>query len=117
MSTERVIIQSGVAEQLIAETQNLVNKLRAGDLAEEGVSLGALFIESAASTIVSMIKDAEAHGAEVVAGDKSCQGTVLGPHIVKNVKPGMRLWDRETFGPGTYPSRSKYLFSARQKFD
>lgn len=100
MSTERVIIQSAVADQLISEIKNFVDQLKSGDLNEQGVSLGALFAESSADTIVAMIKEAEASGAEIVAGDVSRQRSVLAPHLVKNVKPGMRLWDKESFGPG-----------------
>jgi acyl-CoA reductase-like NAD-dependent aldehyde dehydrogenase len=99
MSTERVIIQSAIADQLILEIKNLVSQLKAGDLNEQGVSLGALFAESSADTVITMIKEAEASGAEIVAGDVSRQRSVLAPHLVKNVKPGMRLWDKESFGP------------------
>jgi len=107
MSTERVIVQSAVADRLLNEIRRIVQDLKAGDVVNDSsASLGALFTESSADNIVGMIKDAEKDGATVVLGDTSKQSSIVVPHLVKNVKPGMRLWDRETFGPGTiFPLR------------
>jgi acyl-CoA reductase-like NAD-dependent aldehyde dehydrogenase len=101
MSTERVIVQSAVADRLLNEIQAIVQDLRPGDVVNDSsASLGALFTESSAENIVGMIKDAVKDGAKVILGDVSKQSSIVVPHLVKNVKPGMRLWDRETFGPG-----------------
>ncbi|KAF8156920.1 Aldehyde/histidinol dehydrogenase [Crassisporium funariophilum] len=100
MSTERVIVQRGIADQLISKVKELVRPLKAGDLTNDpSASLGALFAGSSADNIVAMIRDAKAEGAEVLLGDITKQGPVIQPHLLKNVKPGMRIWDRETFGP------------------
>ena len=114
MSTERVIVQSAVADRLLNEIKKIVQDLKAGDVVNDSsASLGALFTESSAENIVGMIKDAEKDGATVFLGDNSNQSSVVTPHLVKNVKPGMRLWDRETFGPGTiFP----YAFIQRTGF-
>ena len=98
MSTERVIVLSAVADRLLNEIQRIVQELRPGD--DSSASLGALFTESSADNVVGMIKDAVKDGATVFLGDISKQSSIVVPHLVKNVKPGMRLWDRETFGPG-----------------
>ncbi len=42
-----------------------------------------------------MIKEAQADGAEVISGDVNRKKSVLVPHLIKNVRPGMRIWDRE----------------------
>ncbi|TRM60346.1 aldehyde dehydrogenase [Schizophyllum amplum] len=80
-STERVIVQRGVAEALTSKM------------------LSAVFSEPAAESIVNMIKEAHGEGAVVLLGDMARQGALVQPHIVKDVKPGMKLWERETFGP------------------
>ncbi|KAJ7322941.1 Aldehyde/histidinol dehydrogenase [Mycena albidolilacea] len=102
MSTERVIVQRGAAEELIAQIKTLSASLTAGDLQQEeskSAKLGPLFTEGSAENVVSMIGEAQAAGAELLLGDLGRQGAVVGPHLVKGVKPGMRLWDRESFGP------------------
>jgi acyl-CoA reductase-like NAD-dependent aldehyde dehydrogenase len=100
MATARVIVQSGVADKLISEVKELVKSLRAGDVQnDQGVALGALFTEASAKSAIDTVKDAQANGAELILGDASNKGGVVQPHLVKNVKPGMRLWDRETFAP------------------
>lgn len=103
MSTERVIVQSAVADRLLNEIQGIVQDLRPGDVVNDSsASLGALFTESSAENVVDMIKDAVKDGATVFLGNVTRQSSIVAPHLVKNVKPGMRLWDRETFGPGAF---------------
>ncbi|KAJ7669331.1 Aldehyde/histidinol dehydrogenase [Mycena polygramma] len=101
MSTERVIVQRGAAEPLIAQIKSLCANLTAGDLQAGPASakIGPLFTEASAENVVGMISEAQAAGAEVLLGDLGRQGAVVRPHLVKGVKPGMRLWDRESFGP------------------
>ncbi|KAJ7203653.1 Aldehyde/histidinol dehydrogenase [Mycena pura] len=97
MSTERVIVQRGAAEPLIAQMQSLCQSLTAGD--PKSSKIGPLFTEGSAENVVSMISEARKAGAEVLVGDVVRNGAVVRPHIVKGVKPGMRLWERESFGP------------------
>jgi len=97
MSTERVIVQSGAAEPLIAQMQSLCQSLTAGD--PKTSKIGPLFTQGSAENVVGMISEARKAGAEVLLGDVVRDGAVVRPHIVKGVKPGMRLWERESFGP------------------
>ena len=102
MSTERVIVQRGISEKLIAAVKALCQDLKSGDVSNDSsVRLGALFAESSAEGVLKMIQEAQADGAEVVLGDLKREGAVLQPHLVKGLRPGMRLWARESFGPGT----------------
>jgi acyl-CoA reductase-like NAD-dependent aldehyde dehydrogenase len=101
MSTERVIVQSRIAEQFIDKVKEIAQRLKAGDhINDPSAHLGAVFAESSAINIVSMIKEAKEQGAEVVLGDITHQGTVVQPHLLKNVTRDMRVWKKETFGPG-----------------
>ncbi|KAJ6616495.1 Aldehyde/histidinol dehydrogenase [Mycena sp. CBHHK59/15] len=103
MSTERVIVQRGAAEPLLAQIKSLCAALPAGEVnaaaAAKSVKLGPLFTEGSAENVVAMITEAQAAGAEVLMGDLTRHGAVVKPHLVKGVKPGMRLWERESFGP------------------
>lgn len=99
MATSRVIVQSGIAGNLISAIKNIIQPYKAGDV-QSSADMGALFSEGSANNAVAMIKEAQADGAEVILGDVNRNGAVIQPHLVKNVAPGMRLWDREVFGPG-----------------
>jgi acyl-CoA reductase-like NAD-dependent aldehyde dehydrogenase len=100
ISTERVIAQ-GEASKLISKICALAKAVRAGDPSTNAdVQLSALFSENSAQNVLDLIRDAQADGAEVLVGDLSRHGSVVQPHVVTGVKPGMRLWERETFGPG-----------------
>ncbi|CAA7268425.1 unnamed protein product [Cyclocybe aegerita] len=100
MSTERVIVQSGIADRIVSAIKELSSQLKAGDvLGDPAPRLGALFSESSADSVVQLLQDAKQHGAEIILGDTSKQGAVVQPHLVTNVKPGMRIWEKESFGP------------------
>ncbi|KAF9564492.1 ALDH-like protein [Agrocybe pediades] len=100
MATARVLMQSGIADKLFETIKDLVKNLKAGDLSRDhAANMGALFAESSAENAVAMVKDAVNAGAEVVVGDMSKEGPIIQPHLVKNVKPGMWLWEREVFAP------------------
>ncbi|KAH9944782.1 Aldehyde/histidinol dehydrogenase [Amylocystis lapponica] len=96
MSTERVVVQRGVADVLATALEEQFSKITAGG---RGHSLSALFAHSSAANIVDMIAEAQEEGATVVVGDGMRDGAVVQPHIIRDVKPGMKLWERESFGP------------------
>lgn len=101
MSTERVIVQRGAAKALIDMVKTLASEVKAGDPSSDStVKLGALFTEGSADNILGMIREAQNAGAKLLMGDLGRKGSVMQPHILADVKPGMRLWERESFGPG-----------------
>lgn len=105
MSTERVIVQKGAADTLVTQLSILFKQIKAGDpRADANAAIGALFTERSAENVIAMIKEAVDAGAELLVGDLTREGAVVQPHIVAGVKPGMRLWERESFGPGACPS-------------
>ncbi|KAI0642107.1 aldehyde dehydrogenase [Trametes meyenii] len=100
MSTERVIVQRAVADVLLRHLQGLFSRIKAGDPhADPSAHIGAVFNQGSAENAINMIKDAVKDGAKVLVGDLTRQGAILQPHLVVDAKPGMRIWDRETFAP------------------
>lgn len=101
MSTERVIVHKNIAEDLIVAVRNIVMNFKAGDSnADRSVKLGPLFSTKSADRLIGALNDAKGSGAEVVLGDLSNKEAVVQPHIIKGAKPGMTIWDEESFGPG-----------------
>ncbi|KAF7291971.1 Aldedh domain-containing protein [Mycena indigotica] len=94
MSTERVIVQRAAAEPLLEQIRTLCDSLVGNE-----AKIGPLFTEASAQNVLEMISEAREGGAEVYMGDVARDGAILRPHIIRGVKPGMRLWERESFGP------------------
>ena len=103
ISTERVIIQREVSQEFIERVKTITSKIRAGDVSKGDAKLGPLYAAASAANVVSMVSEAVADGAELIVGDLKVDGAFVQPHVVLGAKPGQRLWDRETFGPGGYP--------------
>jgi acyl-CoA reductase-like NAD-dependent aldehyde dehydrogenase len=74
--------------------------LRSGDA--KNVALGALFDERSAENVVNMLKEAKEAGADILLGDLKRDGAVVQPHVVTGVKPGMRIFENESFGPSKF---------------
>lgn len=96
IATERVIVTREVSQTLIEHITTLTKKLKAGGDGQ----LGGLFCRAAAENVIGMIKDALNDGAQLLVGDLKAEGVVVQPHVVLGTKPGSRLWDMESFGPG-----------------
>ncbi|TDL25407.1 ALDH-like protein [Rickenella mellea] len=100
VSTERVIVQRNIAAALQSELVAICGRLKAGDhINDPSVNLSCLFSESSAANVLSTIEEAASAGAQVLLGDMKRDGAVIQPHVLSGVKPGMRAWDRESFGP------------------
>ncbi|KAH9940865.1 aldehyde dehydrogenase [Epithele typhae] len=100
MSTERVIVHKDVEAALIQELTQLFKQVKIGDPERDpSAVLSGLFTQASAERVVELMKDAVASGAQVVTGDLTRQEGVIQPHILRDVKPGMALWEKESFGP------------------
>jgi len=98
MATERVIVQRQAFEPLVAAIKEHLNVFTVGD--PEDSLLSSLFTERSADDILAMLKEAKEAGAEILLGDLEKAGpALLKPHILLDVKPETRLWQRESFGP------------------
>ena len=97
MSTERLIVDESVADAFVEKLAKRAAALPAGD-PRGHVVLGSLVNLAAAERMDALIADAVAKGAKVVAGGKR-NGAIVEATIVDHVKPGMRIYGEESFGP------------------
>ncbi len=101
IGTERVIVQRDASQQFIEKVKAIAARTRAADQSKDPkAQLGYVFNSASAENIISMIKEAIDGGAELLHGDLKNDGALVQPHVVLGAKPGTRLWDRESFGPG-----------------
>lgn len=101
MSSERVIVQSGVADELISELKTLAEKLKAGPNGTDA-NIAGVYNTASAERIIGLLKDAKEKGAEILLGDLTHDGPYVQPHIVLGYTPEMQAWTHETFGPGEF---------------
>ncbi|MGJ4953505.1 aldehyde dehydrogenase [Bradyrhizobium sp. HKCCYLS20291] len=97
MSTERIIVDSKVADQFVAKLAAKASKLPAGD-PRGHVVLGSLIDLKAAEQMDALIADAVAKGAKIVAGGKRT-GSVMEATLLDHVTPEMKIYREESFGP------------------
>jgi acyl-CoA reductase-like NAD-dependent aldehyde dehydrogenase len=98
MSTERVLVCEAVADALAERVAARVKALPWGDPTRNDVVLGSLVSTAAAEHCESLVREAAARGAKVLAGGERT-GSVMAGLVVDRVTPEMRLFQEESFGP------------------
>jgi benzaldehyde dehydrogenase (NAD) len=98
MASSRIFVQESIAARF---TEKLAEKARAlpvGDPAKGPAALGPLINARQLQRVRSILEDSVKAGARVVAGGE-CNGVFHQATVLADVKPGMRSFDEETFGP------------------
>jgi len=97
MSTERIVVDSKIADDFVAKFAAKAASLPAGDPSGP-VVLGSLVSAEAADHIEALIEDAVGKGAKLVTGGKRT-GTIMDAAVLDHVTPAMRIYGEESFGP------------------
>jgi len=101
MSTDRVIVHESIAEKMISSIKDIASTLKTGDIpTDPSCQLGPLISETSAQRVIDALKKSQEHGAQVILGNLTRDKAIVQPHILTGVKPGMPLWEEESFGPG-----------------
>ena len=98
MSTERVLVQQGIADQFIKKLIAKTKSLKAGNPTDQQNMLGVLESRRAAERIQHLLEDAKIKGADLPLGIQ-VQDTTMQPTLVLNIQPEMLLYREESFGP------------------
>ncbi|MFE9534547.1 NAD-dependent succinate-semialdehyde dehydrogenase [Streptomyces sp. NPDC006691] len=101
VASKRFIVLADVYEDFVAGLRREFEALRPGDPADESTTLGPLSSERAAADLVDQIRETVEQGAELVTGGHRIDrpGAFVEPTILTGVKPGMRAYAEELFGP------------------
>jgi aldehyde dehydrogenase (NAD+) len=106
-AASRVIVQSGVYEELQKRLVGAAEKLRLGPGWEDGVDVGPVINQRALEKIHSYTEIGVGEGAKLLTGGEVASGNGLGdgsfyrPTIFGDVDPQMRVAQEEIFGPTT----------------
>jgi len=98
MSTERIIIEKSIAKEFTAKFQKAAEAMPMGDPTNPATAIGPLINQRAVDKVHAHVEEAIAGGAELVTGGRY-DNLVYHPTIVSDVKPEMRLFSEQTFGP------------------
>ncbi|MCX7523320.1 aldehyde dehydrogenase family protein [Microbacterium sp. STN6] len=98
MAAGRHVVDESVAERYVTRLAERARSLRVGDPAQGEVDLGPLINRAQAERVAEIIEDARANGATVVAGGE-VRGQFVQPTVLAGVRPGMRAYAEEIFGP------------------
>lgn len=98
VSVQRVIAERSVHDRLLAAVVARVERLVLGDPLDEATDVGPLINADARDRVVSWIGEALAGGAGVATGGEVRDG-LLAPTVLTGVRPDMRVFRDEVFGP------------------
>ncbi len=103
MAVSVLVTVGDVANPLIDLLKERIGKLRIGDGTDPESEMGPLITAQARDRVASYVAGAAEEGATVVVDGREQQfdgdGFFLGVSLVDHVKPGMRVYDEEIFGP------------------
>jgi benzaldehyde dehydrogenase (NAD) len=106
MSTERIIVVDAVADAFAEKFAAKASTMIAGDPREGKTPLGAVIGMNTITHVNSLIDDAVAKGATIIAGGKG-ESVVMNATVVDGVTSAMNLYRDESFGPITAMIRAK----------
>jgi benzaldehyde dehydrogenase (NAD) len=98
MSTERIVVVDEVASEFNNRFATKAKSLLAGDPRQGKTPLGSLVDATAMARVNSLLENATAKGATIIAGGKG-DGVLMNATVVDGVTPAMRLYREESFGP------------------
>lgn len=99
MSTERIIVDTRIAEEFARRLADKARQLPVGDpRGQDPVVLGSVIGMRTVEHCNALIDDALAKGATLLCGGKA-DNTLMGATLLDHVTREMRIYHEETFGP------------------
>jgi acyl-CoA reductase-like NAD-dependent aldehyde dehydrogenase len=99
---KRLIVHESIYDKLIKELSGIIDKQKIGDPLNSYTDLGSLVAKRQQILIKEQLQDALDKGAKIIAQTtlpKNLKGAFFPPTLVTNIKPTMRVWHEEVFGP------------------
>src|SRR5919202_3402371 len=104
-ATSRLILQSGIHDELLSRLVDRARGLKLGDGRKGGTDVGPLIHADAVKKVERYVELGVEEGADLVCGGRRATGKGLDkghyfePTIFARVRPGMRIEQEEIFGP------------------
>jgi len=98
MSTERIVVESQVADVFARNLAAKASALKVGDPLQSDTQIGPLINKAAIERVQALVDDALAKGAKILCGGRA-QGPCYSPTVLYGVTSAMRVYHEESFGP------------------
>jgi len=100
-AAKRMIVVESIADEFLEKLTKKMSGLKVGDPADESTEVGPLSSEGAAKQLAEQVEETIKAGATAVIGGKRLdrEGAFMQPTILTDIKPGMRAYHEELFGP------------------
>jgi malonate-semialdehyde dehydrogenase (acetylating)/methylmalonate-semialdehyde dehydrogenase len=102
MAISQVVAVAGAAEPLIDAIKDRIPKVKVGDGMDPSSEMGPLVTREHRDRVASYVENAPGEGAKVLVDGREGapeDGFFLKPSLLDDVKPGMRAYEDEIFGP------------------
>jgi putative phosphonoacetaldehyde dehydrogenase len=97
-AVKRILVQQRVADAFVERLVERSRAWRHGDPRDEGIDMGTVIDEAAATLFERRVDEAVAQGARLLLGNRR-EGASYSPTVLDHVTPGMTVVREETFGP------------------
>lgn len=100
-----VLVTVGSAKEWVTQIIEAATKLKVTGGFKEGADLGPVISPASRQRILDLITSAEQEGATIALDGRDYRnpefpnGNFVGPTVITGVKPGMKCYDQEIFGP------------------
>lgn len=98
ISVQRIYLQKEIFESFLERFVEKTRKLKIGPPEDEATDIGPMISEGEAKRVQSWIEEAVSGDAKVVTGGKR-EGVIYHPTVLTEVKPDMKVVNKEVFGP------------------
>ncbi|CAB4717728.1 unannotated protein [freshwater metagenome] len=102
MAVSVVLAMDTIADDLVAKIKDRIPNIKVGPASEPDNEMGPLITGEHRDKVVGYLAGAAGEGATVVVDGREgvpTEGFFVRPSLLDNVKPGMRCYDEEIFGP------------------
>jgi acyl-CoA reductase-like NAD-dependent aldehyde dehydrogenase len=99
ISIQRVYVGRPAYDDFLAAFLPKVNALHVGDPGDDATDVGPVIDEDAKERILAWIDEAKSQGATVLAGGETTDEGLIGPTVLGDVTPEMKVSCLEVFGP------------------
>lgn len=99
---KRLIVHKDIFDKIVDKLTEKIGKVRVDDALDEKTEIGPLVSEKQLLTLESQVEQTKSQGAKVVVGGtriEDLSGFFYEPTILTNIKPEMKVWNEEVFGP------------------
>jgi len=94
----RILVQDGIYDRFVAALTEKVRAMTVGPGDHEGVTIGPLINQKAATKVTALVNQALSQGARLLVGGETTNLFVT-PSIVVDITPDMSIANEEIFGP------------------